>query len=200
MPLPPRLSRALSDEQGFMLIELTVSMVILTIALLAIMAGYDSAFTSLHRAGHQAAATKLANRQLELYSALPFASIGLDQATTQSVGNAAGGGYDALYATNDLLAGDWTTDDNGNPVQQPSGTVNDVTIAGCGAAPNCLPIQTVTGPDGHRYRIETFVRDRPNATGISWTERDVTIVVRDAQASTLPELVRLSSAFDRGPI
>jgi type II secretory pathway pseudopilin PulG len=168
-----------------MLIELTVSMVILTIALLAIMAGYDSAFVSLRRAGKQAAATKLANRQLELYSALPFASIGLDQTTTQSAGDPANGAYDAMYATNDLLGG--------------AGTGTEVLIDGCGSAPNCLPIQTVSGPDGHRYRIETFVIDRPNSTGISWTERDVTIVVRDAQASGLPEIVRLSSAFDRGP-
>jgi type II secretory pathway pseudopilin PulG len=189
----------LRDERGFMLIEVVASMVILTIALLALMAGYDSAFVSLRKAGTQAAATKLANDQLELYAALPFAQVGLDQATTQAVGDSGNGAYDAVYATNDLLAGDWAVDGSGNPVQLPSGTVNDVTISGCGSAPNCLPIQSVTGPDGHRYRIETFVRDRANSTGISWTERDVTVLVRDAQAPGEPELVRLSSAFDRGP-
>jgi type II secretory pathway pseudopilin PulG len=198
-------SRRLHDERGFMLIELTVSMAIFAIAVLGIMAGYDSAFVSLHRAGSQAAATKLANKQLERYSALPFSQIALDQATTQAVGDSTSPSYDALYADDDLLAGDWTTDASGNRVQLPSGTVNDVTIAGCGSAPSCLPIQTVTGTDGHQYRIETFIRDRtasdgqPNQTGISWSERDVTVVVRDAQAAGLPELVRLSSAFDRGP-
>lgn len=198
--MPSRPRARLRDQRGFLMIELTVSIVILTIALLAIMAGYDSAFVSLHKAGNQAVATKLANQQLELYGALPFAQIGLDAATTQAIGDSTNAQYDSLYATNPLLDGDWTTDPvTGNPVQEPSGTVNDVTITGCGTAPNCLPVQTVTGTDGHRYRIETYVRDQPNATGISWTERDVTIVVRDAQAAGTPELVRLSSAFDRGP-
>jgi len=168
-----------------MLIELTVSMVILTIALLAVMASYDTAFVSLHRAGSQAVATKLANQQLEIYAALPFSQIGLDSTTTTNVGTTGNGAYDALYATNALLGG--------------AGTTSEVLIAGCGASASCLPIQTVTGSDHHRYRIETFVVDRANSTGISWTERDVTVVVRDAQRSGLPELVRLSTAYDRGP-
>lgn len=196
--MPSRFS--VRDESGFMVIELSVSIVILTIALLAIMAGYDSAFVSLHKANRESTATKLANQQLELYSALTFDSIGLDHSTTSAVGNSAGPDYDALYTTNDLLAGDFVTDPvTGVVTQLPSGTVNDVVIMGCGSAPNCLPIQTVTASDGHRYRIETFIRDRPNSPGITWTERDVTVLVRDAQAAGEPELVRLSTAFDRGP-
>lgn len=194
--MPSRLRARLRDQRGFLMVELTVSIVILTIALLAIMAGYDAAFVSLHKAGNQAIATKLANQQLELYGALPFAQIGLDQATTQAVGDSTNGAYDSVYATNPLLDG--TTDPN-TGITSPSGTVNDVTVVGCGTAANCLPVQTVTGTDGHRYRVETYIRDEPNATGISWTERNVTIVVQDAQAAGTPELVRLSSAFDRGP-
>jgi type II secretory pathway pseudopilin PulG len=193
------LSRARA-EGGFLMIELVVTMVILSIALMALMAGYDSSFISLHNASNESTASKLANQQLELYSALPFDSIGLDQATTDAVGDPADPAYDSLYATNDLLAGDFITDPiTGDLTQEPSGTVNDVEITGCGSTPNCLPVQTVTAANGHQYRIETFVRDAANSPGIRWTERDVTVVVRDAQKSTLPELVQTATAFDRGP-
>jgi Tfp pilus assembly protein PilV len=183
-----------------MMIELMAAMVVITIALLALMAGYDSAFVSLHNASEKAIASKLANQQLELYDALPYASIGLDATTTDNVGDPANPAYDSLYATNDLLAGDWVTDPNtGDTTQEPSGTVNDVEISGCGSAANCLPIQSVTGPDGRHYRIETYIRDEANSPSIRWTERDVTVIVRDTGSASLPELVVVSTAFDRGP-
>jgi Tfp pilus assembly protein PilV len=183
-----------------MMIELMAAMVVITIALLALMAGYDSAFVSLHNASQKAVASKLANQQLELYTALPFASIGLDSTTTDAVGDPANGAYDSLYATNALLTGDLVTDpDTGDVTQEPSGTVNDVEIDSCGSSANCLPIQTVTGPDGRHYRIETYVRDEANSPSIRWTERVVTVIVRDANQTSLPELVEMSTAFDRGP-
>jgi Tfp pilus assembly protein PilV len=188
------------EEDGFLMIELVTAMVVLAIALLALMAGYDSAFVSLHKAASKATAAKLANSQLELYSAVPFDSIGLDQATTDAVGDSSNGAYDSLYTTNDLLAGDWVTDPvTGVQTQEPSGTVNDVEISGCGSTPDCLPVQTVTGPDGHSYRIETYIRDRANSPGIRWTERVVTVVVQDAGTAGDPEIVRMTTAFDRGP-
>jgi len=192
--------RRVGEERGFLMIEVVVAMVVLSIALMALMAGYDSAFVSLHNSDRKAVAGKLADTQLELYNALPFSSIGLDQATTDAVGDSSNPSYDASYATNGLLAGDWVTDPvTGDVTQEPSGTVNDVEIASCGTAPNCLPIQVVPGSDGHHYRIETYIRDEPNSTGIRWTERDVTVVVRDADSAGMPELVRMSTAFDRGP-
>lgn len=181
----------IESEDGFGLIELMVAVTILTVALLAIAAGYDQAFLSLHRASQESVAAQLADRQLELYRALPYASIGLDQATTSTL-------TDSLYANDPILAGDWVTDPvTGVQTQQPSGTVNDVTIAGCGAAANCLPVQTVTGSDHRSYRIETFVRDRLNNTGTRWYERVVTVLVQDAGTAGDPEILRLTSAFDR---
>jgi prepilin-type N-terminal cleavage/methylation domain-containing protein len=188
------------EEDGFGMIELLAAIMILSIALLALMAGYDSAFVSLHSSAQKSTAVTLGNGQLELYRSLPYASVGLDDTTTQAVGASTNPSYDSRYATNALLDGDWSTDPvTGLLVQAPSGTVNDVTFTGCGSSPQCLPIQTVTGSDGHHYRLETFIRDRPNSTGIRWTERVVTVIVRDASLSALPEIVRISTAFDRGP-
>jgi prepilin-type N-terminal cleavage/methylation domain-containing protein len=202
-PGPGRLRTRLAAEDGFGLIELMAALVVLTIALLALAAGYDEAFLSLHEASQKTVAAELADRQMELYRALPYTSIGLDATTTAAVGTVGDPAYDALYADDALLAGDFVTDqETGVTSQLPSGTVNDVTISGCGSAANCLPIQTVTGTDNRSYRIETFVRDRTdpaNNTGIRWTERVVTVIVQDAGTAGDPELLRLTSAFDRGP-
>lgn len=192
----------LKAEDGFGLIELMAALVVLTIALLALAAGYDEAFISLHKASQKTVAAELADKQLELYRALPYDSIGLDATATADVGTVGNADYDALYANDPILAGDFVTDQQtGVTTQLPSGTVNDVTGT-CGTAPNCLPIQTVTGTDGRSYRIETFIRDRTdpaNNTGIRWTERVVTVILQDAETAGDPELLRITSAFDRGP-
>jgi type II secretory pathway pseudopilin PulG len=191
----------LHEERGFLLIEVVAAIMILSIALLALMAGYDSAFESLHASGRKATAATLANEQLELYRALPYTSIGLDADTTSAVGDPNNAAYDETYATNSLLDGDWVPDPD-NPdslVQQPSGTVNEVTITSCGTTANCLPIQNVTGPDGRQYRLETYIRDRPNNTAITWPERVVTVIVQDASSSDYPEILRIETAFDQGP-
>jgi type II secretory pathway pseudopilin PulG len=187
-----------SDQDGFLLVELVVATIVLSIALLALMAGYDSAFVSIRKASQKSAAAALANAQLELYASLPYAQIGLDQATTDDVGDSTSPDYDSLYATNALLAGDSGVL-NGVPYHDPDGVVNEVTISGCGTAASCLPIQTLAGSDGHSYRVETFVRDVTEQTSnISWATRNVWVIVRDPSKPGDPQLLQLHTAFDRG--
>jgi prepilin-type N-terminal cleavage/methylation domain-containing protein len=179
--------RRLKAEDGFGLIELMIAVTILSIALLALAAGYDQAFLALHRSSKETVATVLADRQLELYRALPYASVGLDATTVDAVTTPTDPGYDAVYATDPVLA-----------------TETDVTAASCTGSPlpaRCLPVQTQTGSDGRSYRVETYVVDTtdPNNTGNRWTERVLTVVVQDASSSTSPELTRMTTAFDRGP-
>ena len=80
------------------LVELLAAMVILSIALLALLAGYGSAFTSLRLASQKTTATQLANSQMELYRALPYGSIGLDATTTGDIGDVTSPNYNALYS------------------------------------------------------------------------------------------------------
>lgn len=181
-----------SDQDGFLLVELLAATVVLSIALLALMAGYDSAFVSIRKANQKSAAAALANTQLELYASLPYAQIGLDQTATTDAGS------DSLYDGNAVLVGDSGVL-NGVPYHNPDGVVNEVTIDGCGTDPNCLPIQTLTGSDGRTYRVETFVRDVTEQTSnISWQTRNVWVVVRDPSQSGDPELLELHTAFDQG--
>ena len=176
----------LKDEAGQGLIELLAAMMVLSIALLALMAGYDTSFLSLHRSAQKSIASTLADRQLELYSALSYANVGLDAATLAGI-QGAGASHDATY-----VADEASLDNTANDA--------DVTITNCGATPNCLPIQTVTGSDGRLYRLETFVRDitNTNVSNISWTTREVTVIVRDPTTAGSPEILRLTTAFDRG--
>jgi hypothetical protein len=177
---------------------MVVATIVLSIALLALMAGYDSAFVSIRKADQKSAAAALANAQLELYASLPYDQIGLDQTTTDDVGDSTSADYDSLYSTNAILVGDSGVL-NGVPYHNPDGVVNEVTIDGCGTAANCLPIQTLTGSDGHSYRVETFVRDITEETSnISWKTRNVWVIVRDPSQSGDPELLELHTAFDRG--
>jgi prepilin-type N-terminal cleavage/methylation domain-containing protein len=179
--MPARLRK----EDGFGLIELIAAMAVLSIALLALLAGYGAAVVSLRASSQKTTASAIAGAQLELYRALPYASIGLDaDAVTAAEAN------DTLYSA------DHTSLDDPNPIS--AGV--DSTIAGCGTSPQCTPIQTVTGADHNTYRVETFVRDvqDQNSSSITWTERVVTVIIRDPRVTGTPIILEVSSAFDRG--
>ena len=150
----------LSDEKGQGMIELILAVVLITVALLALMASYDSAFMSIHKSARTNAAAALAESQLELYSSvygdtsttttttggttttitLPLADVGLSSSLLSTAKSS-----DAFYST----------DENS---LSPSGT--DVTSSSCTTTlAQCKPVQTVTGLDGKTYRVETFIRD-----------------------------------------
>lgn len=184
------------------LVELLAAMVILSIALLALLAGYGSAFVSLRLSSQKTTATQLANSQMELYRALPYGSIGLDADTISDIGDDTSADYNALYSEDSALDG--AIDLSG--VQAPSGTVNDVTIQDCSTvAPTqaCDPVQQgVVGNDHHHYDIYSYIVDtqsRDTSTGLSWTERVITVVIRNPEKAGDPELLRMSTAVDRLP-
>jgi Tfp pilus assembly protein PilV len=171
----------LREEDGMIgIIELMAAVMVLSVALLALMAGYDTAFVSLHKASQQSAATTLAQNQLELYSALQYSAIGLDTSTLNSVKLS-----DTTYTADEAALFN-------------ASSAVDATITGCGTATQCLPVQTLTGNDRRSYRVETFIRD-VTQTGISRTERFVTVIVRDPGVSGSPIVAKVTSAFDSGP-
>lgn len=165
------------------MVELLAAIVVLTIALLGLMAGYDAAFLSLHKSSSQTIASNVASNQLELYSSLPYNGLGLDTTTLTSTKSS-----DTLYAADETML-------NSTLAQQSDAT--DSTILNCGSTPQCLPVQTVTGSDGRTYRVESFIRDVK--VGTTWSERIVTVIVRNPNASGSPILSQLSAGFDKGP-
>jgi Tfp pilus assembly protein PilV len=182
--------KRLRDEQGMGLIELIAAMLVITIALLALMASYDQAFFSLHSAARKTAAASLAESQLELYGALPYASVGLSSSLVTTAKAS-----DTYYSTDEAAL-------------TPAGTT-EVSNGSCTTTdPQCKPVQTsVTGSDGKNYRVETFVRDisqdltcqgQTTSCGTT-TERDVTVIVRDPNVSGSPKVYMVTAAFDQGP-
>jgi Tfp pilus assembly protein PilV len=167
------------SESGFLTIELMVSIFLIVVALLALMAAYDGAFTSLHSSGRTSSAGLLAENQLELYASLPYASIGLDSSTLTTVKST-----DANYSSDEATL---------------PGTGSDVTISGCGTSAQCSPVQTLTGSDHIRYKLETFIRALPNGSVSTWTEKVITVIVRDETQSGTPQVFEEQTAFDHGP-
>src|SRR5215210_4165113 len=84
-----RASPSLAPEGGFGLVELLIAMTILSIGIMAIVAGFSAGFLAVNRASRTSTAGTIADRQMEAYRALPNARIALNSAL--------GAASDALY-------------------------------------------------------------------------------------------------------
>src|SRR5438067_13012820 len=91
----------LGSEGGMGLVELVVAMFVLTVALLALSAGYDAAAISVHNADKKTVAAKLAASQIELYQSLKVSLIGLDTTTLSGVQTSGSGTYDSVYVSDE---------------------------------------------------------------------------------------------------
>lgn len=154
-------------EQGFALIEMLVAIVVINVGLLAILLALTSGVTTLRRSAETSTASAVADRQLERYRALAFDAIYLDTASLAAT--------DSTYQA-----------DAAYSASQVSQTCSPIVAA-------CSPSQTVTGPDGRSYRIDTFI---VWATPTGGTPvKQVTVVVRKAgTTATLARVVSTAGA------
>jgi Tfp pilus assembly protein PilV len=173
-----RLGQRLRAQEGFGLVELMISLVVLNVGILAIVAGFNGGSLALLRASETSTAATLGDKQLELYRAITYSAISLD--TTAVDGTYTG---DAAY---------------------PGTRVTGPCTAPGSAASACIPTQTVNSsstppsPDGRSYRIDTYITlHTPTAAG--WSDgrelKRVTVVVR--RSSPLKTLFRASSNVDQ---
>ena len=170
----------LRSQEGFGLIELLVSMLMLNIGILGIVAAFNSGALALKRAGEVSTASVIADKQMELYRALKYTEIALD---TTSVATA---NTDSNYQCDIANKIDTAGACGGvNQQTQELRTCSPITA-------QCNPRQTVTGPDNRSYRVDSYIVAQTPPTG-----REVmlvTIVVR--RGSDLDVLARVSSSFD----
>jgi prepilin-type N-terminal cleavage/methylation domain-containing protein len=169
----------LRAEAGFGLVELMIAMAVLAVALLALVAAFSSGALTLQRAGQTSTASAMANQQMELYRGLKYCAIRLDDA---SIPGAAPYTTDAAYSGSQVL---------------------DTAVCG-GSTPTCTAVawpdpcdasQDVNGPDGRRYRVDSFIVHETPSGGRQL--KKVTVVVRDRDNLTAGGLVRASSKFDQ---
>jgi hypothetical protein len=75
-----------SAEEGVMLIELLIAMLLMAIGIAALVAGFSSGILAVNRASLTSTAGSLADQQMELYRQAPFTSlpVTLQAATTPS--------------------------------------------------------------------------------------------------------------------
>jgi Tfp pilus assembly protein PilE len=162
-------SRALRQD-GFGLIELLISMVVLNVGILALIAAFQSGAFALTRAGKLSSAAAIADIQMERYRALTYSAIALDTTTFGT------DMLDSVYAADEAF------------------DQSQVTTTCAGVPDECRPIRTLTGPDGRPYRIDTYVVVDSVATSRPF--KRVTIVVRDGRDLSGTALARIASTFD----
>jgi Tfp pilus assembly protein PilV len=165
------------DESGFGIVELVISLVMLSVGILALASALTSGSVALRRASQTATATAIADAQLERYRAVRYCAVYLEPATVPAV------------ATNY-----WT------------GFVGPLVTTRGASCPDVVPTEAVTArrdllpgetPDGHRYRVDTYIiENAPTASPSAFSEsvKTVTVVVRDWNYLSR-SLVRQTSTF-----
>jgi type II secretory pathway pseudopilin PulG len=172
------IDRLRKDEAGMGLIELIFAMAILNIVVLAMFGAFNAGQLSIQRAARVSTAETLADKQLELYRAQVYSTIGLSSSLISAAAS------DATHTSESA----WVS--SGSQLAYASCTTT---------AAECQPVQSsVTGPDGRVYRVDTFIRTLTSGTGGPTSGRDVkrvTVVVR--RQNTGQVLSRLSTTFDK---
>jgi prepilin-type N-terminal cleavage/methylation domain-containing protein len=157
----------LRDQRGFALIEMLAAIVIINVGLLVILLALTSGMVTLRRSAETSTASAVADRQLERYRAIAFPSIFLDTTLLAAT--------DSTYQS-----------DSAYSASQVSQVCSPVVAA-------CTPSQTVTGPDGRSYRVDTYIVWATPAGGTP--VKQVTVVVRKpGSASTLARVVSTAGA------
>ena len=171
----------LRSEGGFGLLELLVSMTMLNIGILAIVAAFNSGALALKHAGEVSTASVLGDKQMELYRAIKYTSIALDSSAVTTANSETAYQCDQANLVNPASS-------CGGANQQTQQLTTCATMT-----PQCNPRQTVTGPDGRQYRVDTYIVSQTPPTGRA--VKLVTIVVR--RGTDLKVLARVSSSFDQ---
>jgi type II secretory pathway pseudopilin PulG len=172
-PLGDALRRLRAGQDGFGLIELLIAMVILNVGLLAIIASFQAGILTLSRASKVTTAAVLGDQQMELYRAIPYASIRLASATIPA---SAPYTTDTAYTCSDCT-----------PL---------LTTPACSGPPypnECNASRTAPGADGRNYRVDTYISHTTPSGGRP--VKRVIVVVRDA-ADVSRVYARQASSFD----
>ena len=170
-----RLVRRLSSQAGFGLVELMIALTVLVVGIMATIAVFQTSLLHLGRATKAATASAVGEQQMEDFRAVRYDAVALN---ATAWGTAVG---DAVYAGDSACAGTCTT----------AGTAAGQTVTtGTGGF---SPTQTVTGADGKRYRVDTYVMWQTVPGGRS--VKKVTVVVRDTGATRVWS--RITSSFDQ---
>jgi type II secretory pathway pseudopilin PulG len=163
-------------EDGFGLIELLITMVVLNIAILALVAAFNGGIVALARSSHISTASALSDQQMELYRGLTYSCIYLSAAGSSA---------------------NWTGDTTFNSGAMFTTACGTPPAAGTGALaldPKAA-VQNVVGPDHHKYEIDTYITTYTPSNPTGRQEKRVGIAVHDAATGKV--WARQQSTFDQ---
>ena len=167
-----RIRASLRSESGIGLVELLIAMTILSIAISAQLGVFTSSFLSIQRVSLRGTATALADKQMEIYRTVDYTCIYLTSGTG-----------DSTYSGDSAYSGSQVIGTSCSPATAPPTAAT-------------TPSQSVTGPDGRTYRVDTYIVTFTPTSGRQ--EKQVTVVVRRVDNSTVGAvLARESSTFDQ---
>jgi prepilin-type N-terminal cleavage/methylation domain-containing protein len=173
-----RLRRVLHAEDGFGLLELMISLVILSIAIAALLAVFGAGAFALARTGQQGTASAILDKDSEYYHRAPWANIHLVKVAVTPTPEALGQNFgETAAATNTDYTGqcgvsgcpktDVSTisslnvdSDNGElaTCAAPAGTAGEPTFDAQAPLTWCAAIYDVEGADSNLYRVYTYMR------------------------------------------
>jgi type II secretory pathway pseudopilin PulG len=162
----------LQSERGFALIELLAAIVMINIGILVLLLTLNSGVVTLRRSAELSTASAVADKHMERFRALSYSSIYLDTASLTAI-NADGTTLGTIYRG-----------DSAYSATQVNQTCTPLIAS-------CLPSQTVTGPDGRSYRVDTYIVSVTPAAGDP--VKEATVVVRRSTGSAA--LARTVSTF-----
>ena len=180
----------MTNQDGFGMVELLIAMTMLGVAVAGLITVFAASAVSLRRAGQKGTALTLADTQMEKYRTRTFTGVRIDGTLIPTSGT-----YVTANSTDSTIPPSTS--------QAVAGANGDDTCPTSSEPVACLPVQTVSGPDNHQYRIDTYVNYVNNDSTLSirtptsgLTLKRVTVVVRDGGTGTI--MARESSAF-QGP-
>lgn len=207
------LRRLHRDERGFGLIEMTIALTVLAIGVSSVAGLFVTGHLALRRASQSDTAAVLADKLLERFRAETWDTIALNQSLFAGMASDTTYTGDAAYSTDTAI-----TDSTGSCTDTPT----PVACNPSRSIPDTTQTPPETAPDGHLYRLDTYVNwgcaDAADVLDTSASPpvcrvgslagavdpfsqvKIVTVVVRDATSSTSlagAPVYRVSSTFDR---
>ena len=165
--------RIVKDEGGIGIVEVVIAIAIINVAIIAMFAMFQAGALSVLRASRTSNGAVLAEKQAELYRAMLYKDVQLNDSLVTSAAS------DSLHTA----ATQW-----GSSSAQVKSSTCTSSLA------ECMPIQaSVTGADGRAYRVDTYIQVVTPSSGRAG--KQVTVVVRLA-SDTSRVLAQLTTNYD----
>jgi Tfp pilus assembly protein PilV len=173
-----------SREDGFGIIEMIISLVVLTVGIAALFLVFAASSLSVARSGEHGTASVITDRIMEYYRRAPWGDIRLLKASVTAAPSlystqCSGCPVGASSAVVDEDAG--SHDTNNTSTCNAGDTSTDPNVDSTAPITNCLAATSVTGADGRSYEVYTYMHyayAAGSSSTVDYNTKVVTVIVR----------------------